>query len=571
MRGSNADRERYHAAMKPIAACALALMLSTTGNVHAGEPWLPPGDMRVRHDIQFLVDEGVINLPTTAWPIAVSDLAAALDKVQKKPSPQPSPGKPGEGANPPEPSPQPSPASAGEGARRAGEGVSPPSPGLPGEGRGEGSLSPAQSMALARLRKLAAEGHPTLGLEARAAVHPTTLRTFADDPRAGGELTGYAAGFFGGRFGGRLEVTAVANPAVTRVPTGDETTVRLDGSYLAGKFGNWIVTAGAQDRWWGPGWDGSLILSNNARPVPALSLDRAVSDPFETKWLSWIGPWRLTTFMGYMEGGRNDYDHPLLWGMRVSARPAKGLEIGLERTAQWCGEGRPCGWNDFWNLLTGHDNAGMNVSAADEPGNQLASWVIRWASPIGSWPYAPYWQHTGETVDTSHIPRPYRTFDLVGLETWGESMVSGSSWRAGLEWAHTRCGAVTKDPTAWDCTYNHYIFTDGYRYYGRPLGDSMDGDGETYGLRYVRVDAGASVLTGLLRYTMVNRGGAVPDPHHSIAPGLEDWWSVDATYRRPLGSGWIEASAGGDYRDRKWNDRTAMIPRVSLTWHHEFQ
>jgi len=31
--------------------------------------------------------------------------------------------------------------------------------------------------------------------------------------------------------------------------------------------------------------------------------------------------------MGYMEGDRLDYDHPLLFGMRISARPLEGLEI----------------------------------------------------------------------------------------------------------------------------------------------------------------------------------------------------------------------------------------------------
>jgi hypothetical protein len=211
------------------------------------------------------------------------------------------------------------------------------------------------------------------------------------------------------------------------------------------------------------------------------------------------------------------------------------------------------------------------VSAKNEPGNQLAGYDIRWASSVRNWPYALYWQHTGESLDYQ-VYRPYRSFDLVGAETWGEYAESGASWRAGFEWAHTLCGppAIPGVPM-WDCAYEHHIYTDGYRYYGRPLGDSMDGDGETYGFRYMRVDAGASVLTGLLRYTMINRGGAVPAPHHSIAPGPEDWWSVDATYRRPLGSGWIEASAGGDYRDRKWNGTTAVIPRVSLTWHHEFQ
>ena len=69
--------------------------------------------------------------------------------------------------------------------------------------------------------------------------------------------------------------------------------------------------------------------------------------------------------MGQMEGDREDYAHPLLFGFRVSARPLDGLEVSLERTAQWCGEGRSCDWNDFWNLWSGHDNAGENVSAED--------------------------------------------------------------------------------------------------------------------------------------------------------------------------------------------------------------
>jgi hypothetical protein len=121
-----------------------------------------------------------------------------------------------------------------------------------------------------------------------------------------------------------------------------------------------------------------------------------------------------------MEGDREDYAHPLLFGFRVSARPLDGLEVSLERSAQWCGEGRSCDWNDFWNLWSGHDNAGENVSAEDEPGNQLAGWDIRWASPIGDWPYALYNQHTGESIDNK-IPRPYRSMDIVGVETWGAS------------------------------------------------------------------------------------------------------------------------------------------------------
>jgi len=511
-----------------IVACLAGVLACATA--FAGEPWLAPGDTRARLDLQLLVDDGVIDLPVSGWPIAVSDIAAALARVPES-----------------RPSPQPSPASSGE---RGGEGPS--------------GLTPAQSAAITRLRKLAAEGRPSLGVEVRAAARPTTLRTFEDEPREEGELTGWASGFLGDRWGGRLEVSAVVDPD-------DDEAVRLDGSYFAGKFGNWIVTLGAQDRWWGSSWQSSLTLSTSARPVPAIALDRAVSDPFESKWLSWIGPWRLTTFMGYMDGDRQDYDHPLLFGFRVTARPLDGLEISVERTAQWCGEGRSCDWNDFWNLWWGNDNAGENVDVEDEPGNQLAGWDIRWASPIGDWNYAIYNQHTGETID-NQIPRPYRSFDMVGLETWGDDGLDGSSWRAGLEWANSRCGGTENEQKLWDCAYNNGIYNvEGYRYKGRPVGHAMDGDGQMYSARYMRVNAAADTFTALLRYTLVNEGGAVPDTRHTVAQGPEDWWSLDLTYRRPVAGGWVEASAGADYQDREWNDTSALLARFSVSWRHEFQ
>ena len=200
----------------------------------------------------------------------------------------------------------------------------------------------------------------------------------------------------------------------------DDRPGRLDGSYVAGKFGNWIFTLGQQDRWWGSGWEGSLILSNNARPVPEISIDRAVSEPFETKWLNWLGPWRLTTFVGQMEGSRDDYAHPLFWGMRVSARP---LDVASRSASSarhsFAAKAGPAPGTTSGTCSRGNDNAGENVDPEDEPGNQLASWDIRWASPIGDWNYALYNQHTGETIDNK-IPRPYRSLGYVGLETWGE-------------------------------------------------------------------------------------------------------------------------------------------------------
>jgi hypothetical protein len=48
---------------------------------------------------------------------------------------------------------------------------------------------------------------------------------------------------------------------------------RADGSYLGVNFGNFMLSAGLMERWWGPGWDGGLILSTNARPIPSVTLE----------------------------------------------------------------------------------------------------------------------------------------------------------------------------------------------------------------------------------------------------------------------------------------------------------
>ena len=104
----------------------------------------------------------------------------------------------------------------------------------------------------------------------------------------------------------------------------------LDGSYIATRLGNWSASLGQQERWWGPGWDGSLILSTNARPIPAISIDRRVSEPFDSKWLSWIGPWTFHSFVGRMEKERT-VSNPYLWGLRGEVKPTilGGLEVGF--------------------------------------------------------------------------------------------------------------------------------------------------------------------------------------------------------------------------------------------------
>lgn len=71
--------------------------------------------------------------------------------------------------------------------------------------------------------------------------------------------------------------------------------VRYDGSYLATFVGNWVATIGMQDCWWGNGWDSNLSLTNNARPIPALSLTRKTSEPFIIPFTDYGIPWTVTS------------------------------------------------------------------------------------------------------------------------------------------------------------------------------------------------------------------------------------------------------------------------------------
>jgi hypothetical protein len=100
------------------------------------------------------------------------------------------------------------------------------------------------------------------------------------------------------------------------------------------------------------------------------------------------------------------------------------------------------------------------------------------------------------------------------------------------------------------------------------MGHSMDGDGEMYSARYIRVDSAANTLTVLARYSKINQGGFVPDTLHSIAQGAEDWISLDLSYRRLLRSGWLEGGIGVDSQDRTWRGDEAILPRAYVTWNY---
>jgi hypothetical protein len=450
----------------------------------SADPWLAPGDELARHDIEMLADAGVINGPITQWPIPWPDIARDVNGFEHYEE-----------------------------------------------------LSAGEQRALNRLLKRAHGMMRTNEVRGQLRVagtnEPDELRGFAATPREDGEVEGSIA-WTGNSLAFRAEASVVAD-------ADDGKTWRPDGSYIAATIWNLMVSAGYIDRWWGPGWDGSLILSSSARPIPALTLERKYSDPFKVPVLKWLGPWRASILFGALEDHRDDFDETRFFGARVTFKPWRYLEIGLSRTALWCGEGRPCDAGTFWDLLIGNDN---DQPLAEQPGDQLAGYDLRLTSPWRSVPIAVYGQMIGED-EAGFLPSKF--LGLFGLEHWGA--VGSGSYRVHLEYADTTCDFSRANPQ-FDCAYESSIYTVGYRFRGRSLGDSIDGDGRLTTLDALYVSHNGSSWELRARDGALNRDAtAAAEAGHTLSPLATDVWSIDLSHRRQIFGGSLTAGLGFQSRE----------------------
>ena len=444
----------------------LLLLLSLPA---AAGSFAEPGDLLLRHDLELMNDAGAMNLPLTSWPFSWSEISRGLSGID------------------------PSTLDANE--RAAYERVS-------------DELSRRS------------DGDAEVAFRASLAENPRVIRGFYDQPRDDAEAAASLA-WSGKQLSLKLQATVAADPF-----DGDE--LRPDGSYIGFALGNWIASAGWQERWWGPGHAGSLILSTNARPAPGIAIQRRQSTPFGTKWLSWIGPWTLTAFLSELDDERA-VDGARLFGMRATFKPLDTLEVGFSRTAQWCGENRPCDFKAFTDLLLGNDNRDVNVDPDQEPGNQLAGIDLRWRLPRQI-PLALYMQWIGEDTRRGG-PEPGDWLRQAGLEHWGG--VAGLSHRTYFEVADTQCrqGGFGFSDAEPNCGYEHSIYQSGYRYHGRSLGHGIDGDGLAYALGSTLVQPDGRSWNLELRYVEINRSGP-PDSGNALSPVPQELADVLLTHER---------------------------------------
>jgi len=268
-------------------------------------------------------------------------------------------------------------------------------------------------------------------------------------------------------------------PSYTLDPI-DGDKVRFDESYIAAFVGNWVLSFGQQDRWYGPTWDTSLSLTNNARPITAFSISRKSAEPFTIPFTEFDVPWTVTSFMGRMNDERV-VKNTLLWGFRLNIKPFKNLELGITRLAQWGGDGRSHSLSTFGNILLGKSNCGIDDVVCDEstpnPANQQAGYDLRYSFNLFDTPMSFYGQKFAEDGKEGTFNYLTKAQPQIGIDA--HLAIFNKPSTIFIELADSLADCGERDNIG-DCYYEHSSYLTGMRYKGRSLGSTYENDAKTY-------------------------------------------------------------------------------------------
>jgi hypothetical protein len=302
--------------------------------------------------------------------------------------------------------------------------------------------------------------------------------------------------------------------------------VGFDNVYITQKLGNWLFYAGTVEQWWGPSGEQSLIMSNTARPYPKIGFKRIATDPFESKWLNWIGAWRIESSIGLQDGPRNDFQNPILFSQRLEIQPFKHFQMGLTRINQLCGKSRPCSVSTFFKAflpVTGNVNTGI---ANTDFVNSVASMDFRYGRPIGNIALSTYIQLFAEDSVFESIS------GLVGVGLTGHTEKLGL-WRIGAEALDTyalRVFDTIDKGRQGGSTYLNFVYRDGFSYRGKPIGSSVDGDSRLYSLFGSITTSKNSRWSGAIRYADIN---LFSQPLYRISDSREKIWIGETGLQLP--------------------------------------
>src|SRR5512140_170707 len=222
--------------------------------------------------------------------------------------------------------------------------------------------------------------------------------------------------------------------------------------------------------WYGPGRLGALIFTNNAQSYPGIRFHNPV--PIAVPRLfSFLTNTQYDLFLARLESDR-PIPNPLLFGMRLAARPSRFLEVGLSRSMIYGGRGHDSGLAAWWSAFKGE-----NTNDPGEKGlvNQIAGFDVTLTLPFPAQPVQAYLELAGE--DAAHLlgtflPFPSKFAYVTGV--FLPTLFGSASNDLRVEWARNHW---RDNGPAW---YVHGTSGGGYAhiYRNRVLGHPMGNDAQ---------------------------------------------------------------------------------------------
>jgi hypothetical protein len=253
------------------------------------------------------------------------------------------------------------------------------------------------------------------------------------------------------------------------------------------KFTLYNVEAGGgrESLWWGPGFNGSMLLSTNARPFDLVKAGSA--EPFTLPWIfEYLGPLKLTYFLGQLGTG-GDFPHTKLTGLRLNFTPASMVEIGFSRVVQFNGDGRPSiGVGDYIQILFG--------PGSDDPNSPLNNNTLLSAD------------FSLRLPNVSRYLPLFRDVEIYGELGWDDTCCDGifipllPGGTIGFYSPNLFGSAQTELRVEYTATskiqFNSSIYPSGYAFEGRPIAHFIGTRGNDFLVRIGRW-FGPDVLVGL--------------------------------------------------------------------------
>jgi hypothetical protein len=353
-----------------------------------------------------------------------------------------------------------------------------------------------------------------------------------------------------GRLGARVEQGS--DPVLA-----DKVQARLTGSAVVATLGPVNLQASSHNTWWGPGWQSTLVASNNVPAWNALGFQRAESGTSESPWLSWMGPWSFEYLAAQaqdplvvppspaliptgQESGAQSTGY-MYSAQRVTIKPAPWLEMAVSHATQSNGAGHVSNnLQTFLKFSLGMVGKGLH-NQANNPGHSIAGYDLRVnCGPLGL-RCAGYVQLMGED-NGNRGGLPSEFLGLYGAETWS----ADGRQRFFLEYADTHCSGVPFEPAMPNCGMVSPRFSQGETNGGRWQGSSFGPDSLMATLGWY--DADNRRLVKLSRGEVGNQVGSY-NPRYSAYPTP----GYSATVLAPHGAAWgVSAKQSFDWLGGTW-------------------